>query len=67
MDHTEQLAQLEQAIVDAETLKREFVKEFPTGTGDQSERHRIYNQVERARRALRDFKIQHPELVKRQF
>ena len=65
MDQVEQLQQLEQAIVDAEVLKREFVKEFPTGTGDKTERHKIYNQVERARRDLRDYKIQHPELIQR--
>jgi len=61
----EVLEQLEQAIVDAEALKRAYVKENPTGTGNQAERNGIYNQVEKARKTLREFKIDNPHLLKR--
>lgn len=59
----ETLSVLEQAIIDAEQLKREFVKQHPNGAGDKGERNRIYNQVEAARRALRSYKLSHPQLL----
>ncbi|MEX1058049.1 MAG: hypothetical protein WED11_09965 [Natronospirillum sp.] len=57
MDVQAELAALEQTITDAEERKREFVKENPNGTGDKKERTRLYTDVERARKALREFKI----------
>jgi len=59
MDVQTELDALEQAITDAEERKREFVKEHPNGTGDKSERTRLYTDVERARKALREYKIKH--------
>lgn len=61
----DRLEELEQAIVDAEAVKREYVKNNPTGTGSQSERNAIYNEVEKARRSLRAYKIDNPHLLKR--
>ncbi|MFC3852607.1 hypothetical protein ACFOSD_00070 [Salinispirillum marinum] len=57
MDVQSQLASLEQAITDAEERKREFVRDHPNGTGDKTERTKLYTDVERARRALREFKV----------
>ncbi len=57
MSISEERAALEQAIEDAEKRKREFVREHADGSGDPAERKRLYNEVERARRALREFKI----------
>lgn len=59
MDTKTELEALEQAIVDAEERKRAFVKENPNGTGDKNERTRLYTEVERARKALREFKLRH--------
>lgn len=59
MDVQTELDALEQAITDAEERKREFVKEHPNGTGDKAERTKLYTDVERARKALRDYKIKH--------
>ena len=64
----QQLEALENAIDEAEAVKREFVKNNPAGTGDKAERSRMYNDVERARKVLREFKIQNPQVLKaRQF
>ena len=52
-----ELEALEQAITDAEERKRDFVKENPNGAGDKKERTRFYTDVERARKALREFKV----------
>ncbi|GGX40496.1 hypothetical protein [Saccharospirillum salsuginis] len=59
----EKLQELEQAIVEAEEAKRQFVKENPNGTGDKQERMRLYNEVERARKALREYKRMNPHLL----
>lgn len=59
----DKLIALEQAIEDAEVDKRSFVKENPNGTGDKSERIRLYGQVEAARKALRDYKRANPHLL----
>jgi len=59
----DELHALEQAIVDAEARKREFVKNNPNGAGDKTERNRLYNDVERARRNLRQYKLSHPHLL----
>jgi len=59
----EKLQELEQAIVEAEEAKRQFVKENPNGTGDKQERMRLYNDVERARKALREYKRMNPHLL----
>lgn len=59
MDVQTELDALEQAIVDAEERKREFVKENPNGAGDKKERTRLYTEVERARKALREYKVRH--------
>jgi hypothetical protein len=60
----EQLNALETAIDNAEEAKREFVKNNPAGSGDKAERSGFYNGVERARKALREFKVANPEVVK---
>ncbi len=57
------LLQLEQAIEVAEEEKRSFVKENPNGAGDNSERIRLYSNVENARKALREYKRMNPHLV----
>lgn len=59
----EKLQELEQAIIEAEEAKRQFVKENPNGTGDKKERMRLYNEVERARKALREYKRMNPHLL----
>lgn len=59
----EKLQELEQAIVEAEEAKRQFVKDNPNGTGDKKERMRLYNEVERARKALREYKRMNPHLM----
>lgn len=58
-----ELLALENAIEDAEMAKRAFVKENPNGAGDQSERMRLYTNVERARKALREYKKSNPHLL----
>lgn len=58
----QKLEELEQAIIEAEEAKRQFVKENPNGTGDKKERMRLYNEVERARKALREYKRMNPHL-----
>lgn len=58
----QKLEELEQAIIVAEEAKRQFVKENPNGTGDKKERMRLYNEVERARKALREYKRMNPHL-----
>ncbi|BCE01595.1 hypothetical protein [Marinicellulosiphila megalodicopiae] len=62
----DRLKELEDAITQAEQLKRDFVANNPAGAGDKQTRHKIYNQVERARRALRDYKQSLPDLKKAQ-
>lgn len=57
MDVQTELESLEQAITDAEERKRQFVREHPNGSGDRKERTRLYAEVERARKALREYKI----------
>jgi hypothetical protein len=57
------LEELEQAIVEAEEAKRQFVRDNPNGTGNKEDRMRLYNDVERARRALRDYKRMNPHLL----
>ncbi|MCH8552823.1 MAG: hypothetical protein LAT62_12870 [Natronospirillum sp.] len=59
MDVKTELETLEQAITDAEERKRQFVREHPNGAGDRTERTRLYAEVERARKALREYKIKH--------
>jgi len=46
----------------AEDTKRRFVRANPNGSGDTQERRRLYDQVEQARRALRDYKRHNPHL-----
>jgi hypothetical protein len=58
-----QLEELENAIEDAEIAKRAFVKENPNGAGDKNERMRLYTNVERSRKALRDYKKANPHLL----
>lgn len=58
-----QLEALEQAIENAEAEKRAFVKENPNGAGDKAERMRLYNQVEAARKSLREYKKANPHLL----
>jgi len=58
----DELERLEQAIEDAEIKKKEFVKQNPTGEGDSVTRSKLYIDVEKARKALRIYKMQHPEL-----
>ncbi|MCJ8315196.1 MAG: hypothetical protein HRU38_18280 [Saccharospirillaceae bacterium] len=62
----DRLEELEDAIIQAEQLKREFVANNPAGAGDKQERHKIYNLVERARRNLREYKKSMPDLKKAQ-
>jgi hypothetical protein len=59
----EQLAILEEAIEQAETNKRAFVKENPNGAGDKAERMRLYGEVEGSRKALRAYKLSNPHLL----
>ncbi|HET8904991.1 hypothetical protein [Saccharospirillum alexandrii] len=59
----QKLEELEQAIVEAEEAKRQFVRENPNGTGSKDDRMRLYNDVERARKALRDYKRMNPHLL----
>lgn len=60
----DELEQLEQAIEEAEARKKAFVKSNATGEGDPTERSRLYIDVEKARKALREYKLQHPELLR---
>lgn len=60
----DELERLEQAIEEAEVNKKEFVKNNPTGEGDSETRSKLYIEVEKARKALRQYKIQHPELMR---
>jgi len=62
----DRLEELEDAIVQAEHVKREFVAKNPAGAGDKDERRKIYNMVERARRSLREYKKSMPDLKKAQ-
>jgi len=59
----EQLDALELAIEQAEVEKRAFVKENPNGGGDKDERMRLYGNVERSRKALREYKRANPHLL----
>ncbi|MFG1496270.1 hypothetical protein ABMA57_06505 [Saccharospirillum sp. HFRX-1] len=59
----QKLLELEQAIVDAEEAKRQFVQENPNGSGDKTERMRLYNKVELARKSLREYKRMNPHLL----
>ena len=58
----EKLQELVQAIEKAEEAKRKFVKANPKGTGDRKQRLALYDEVERARKALRDYKRFNPHL-----
>jgi len=58
----EQLQKLLNAIEEAEEAKRQFVKANPKGEGDRKQRLALYNEVERARKALRDYKRFNPQL-----
>ena len=60
----DRLEELEDAIVQAEQVKREFVANNPAGAGDKDERRKIYNIVERSRRSLREYKKSMPDLKK---
>jgi len=59
----DEIERLEQAIEDAEIKKKEFVKQHPTGEGDSELRSKLYIDVEKARKALRAYKLRHPELL----
>lgn len=59
----ERLIELEKAIEVTELEKRTFVKENPSGAGDKEERIKLYTNVERARKALRDYKRANPHLL----
>jgi len=59
----DEIKRLEQAIEDAEIKKKEFVKQYPTGEGDSELRSKLYIDVEKARKALRAYKLRHPELL----
>lgn len=59
----DEIERLEQAIEDAELKKKEFVKQNPTGEGDSDVRSKLYIDVEKARKALREYKLHHPELL----
>ena len=54
-----ELEKLEQAIVEAEERKREYIKGNPVGEGDKATKIALYTEVEHARKALRAYKIQH--------
>lgn len=54
--------ELLQAVEDAERRKREFVSTNPKGCGDRELRLSLYNQVEKARMALRHYKRMNPHL-----
>lgn len=59
----ERLIELEKAIEVAEVEKRMFVKDNPNGTGDKEQRIRLYTNVEKARKDLRDYKRANPHLL----
>jgi len=59
----QKLEELEQGIIQAEEIKRQFVRDYPNGTGSKEERMRLYNDVERARKALREYKRLNPHLT----
>lgn len=56
----DELARLELEIEKAEMNKKAFVKEHATGEGDSELRAKLYLNVERARKALRAYKIANP-------
>lgn len=58
----DELARLELEIEKAEQNKKAFVKEHATGEGDSEVRAMLYLNVERARKALRTYKMTHPRL-----
>lgn len=58
----DELSTLELAIETAELEKKAFVKQHATGEGDSVERAKLYSNVERARKALRFYKMTHPIL-----
>ena len=58
----DELAKLTLAIETAELEKKAFVKQNATGEGDSVERATLYANVERARKALRIYKMTHPNL-----
>lgn len=59
----DEIERLEQAIVEAETKKREFVRTHPNGSGDKGERAKLYTEVEKARRELRAYKVNNPHIL----
>ena len=58
----DELDRLEQRLEEAEAKKKEFVRNNPKGEGDKAERSRLYIDVEKARKALRQYRLHHPEL-----
>lgn len=58
----ERFQELLQAIHEAEEKKRQFVSTNPNGCGDREQRLHLYNQVEKARKALQEHKRWNPHL-----
>lgn len=58
----EKFQELLSDIHKAEDEKRRFVKANPRGSGDRRKRRLLYDEVERARKALRDYKRMNPHL-----
>lgn len=56
------LQELTSAIELAEEEKRQFVTANPKGTGDREKRLQLYSKVEKARKALREYKRMNPHL-----
>ncbi|GGX64939.1 hypothetical protein [Saccharospirillum salsuginis] len=58
----EKFKELLSEIYRTEDEKRRFVRGNPRGSGDRRERRFLYDEVERARKALRDYKRMNPHL-----
>lgn len=56
------LQELTSIIELAEEEKRLFVTANPKGTGDREKRLQLYGKVEKARKALREYKRMNPHL-----
>lgn len=56
------LQELTHAIELAEENKRQFVVANPKRTGDREKRLKLYGEVEKARKALREYKRMNPHL-----
>lgn len=59
-DSDQSIEALEKMITEAEARKRAYVKLFRNNEGDEEERVRLYIDVERARKTLREYKRLNP-------